>query len=90
MRLGMDGTDHGRCTCPNHRAFMTTELVTPVALRTRDEDSDFALRTAACLGALGFSPHEVQCIVATELNVDQHVVAEMLRSGPSSSVCSVA
>ncbi len=56
----------------------------------RSEDVALVLRTAACLGALGFSPHEVQCAVAAELNVDQHFVAQILRSGKSGSVCAVA
>ena len=36
-------------------------------------------RSAACLGALGYSPHEVQCIIAAELHVASSVVADALR-----------
>lgn len=39
---------------------------------------EYAVRTAACLGALGYSPHEVVSIVAIQLGVGHQAVAEML------------
>ena len=43
-----------------------------------NDHADYALRTAACLGSLGYSPHEVVCIVAEQLAVERGVVAEIL------------
>jgi len=59
----------------------TTQLAPP--------DVETVLRTAACLGALGFSPHDVPFMVAADLDADPHVVARILRS-TSGSVCAIA
>lgn len=51
---------------------------------------DYARRTAACLGALGYSPHEVVCIVAEQLAMDRDRVANMLTCGTAGSVVAAA
>ena len=64
--------------------------MTSVAKLDRLGEIELILRTAACLGALGYSPHEVQCRTAAELDTDAHFIAEIMRSGASGSVCAVA
>jgi len=46
---------------------------------------DYVWRAAACLGALGYSPHEVQCLIAAEFGVDPSLVADVLRQGSTGS-----
>ena len=47
---------------------------------------DYVWRAAACLGALGYSPHEVQGLIAAEFRVDPSLVADVLRQGSAGSV----
>ena len=54
-------------------------------LLEREGHIEFTVRTAACLGALGYSPHEVIGIIAEKLDVDRSFVAAALRCGTSVS-----
>ena len=47
---------------------------------------DYVWKAAACLGALGYSPHEVHCLVAAKLGVEPSRVAEVIRRGTTGSV----
>jgi hypothetical protein len=47
---------------------------------------DYVWRAAACLGAIGYSPHEVQGLLAAEFCVDPSLVADVLRQGSAGLV----